>query len=169
MITPENYEAFFRNLAVSYKKIAHTEAKPRFAMMDIDEILSSLRGKLDLETPTMILENPEGMLAYKHEKLLDRNMGAFHILQRVRQGDAAHKREVMNATKQIGTGVVTKMHFLKMANFRGGKTHPILNYFSLDQVRYNKVGPIWVGCHGWRFEFDIALEAPLQYDPNDWQ
>jgi len=169
MITYSEYEAYFEGLATSLVDIAHTEQKPQFAIMDIDDILGSQRGKIDFTSPVMILENPEGRLAYKHDQLQDENLGAFHILQDAGRDNPTRKRQVMDLTKTIGTKVISRMQYDKIQKSTGTAGIPqMLLYFDLAQVRYLKIGPIFSGCYGWRFEFNLAEQTPIIYDADDW-
>lgn len=171
MLTYSEYEDYFRNLATSFSLIGHTEAASRFATMDIDSILSNQRGALDFTHPTMILENPEGAMEWKHDRMKDENLGAFHILQHVSRNNPEQKRAVMDLAKAIGTKIIAKMQTEKIARMKGDNTQKrFLLYFDLSQVRYQKVGPVFSDCYGWRFEFNIAQETPLSliHDPSEW-
>jgi hypothetical protein len=169
MLTYSDYENYLRTLAEKFKGIGHTEEAPRFALMDIDDIISLTKTELDMDFPCMILENPEGKLEYKHDRIKDQNLGAFMIIKRATRGDAAMKRQVMNMAKEIGTKIVAKMQVDKVSRFKGDNTVPkLVLYFDLSQVDYNKIGPIFSDCYGWRFEFEIGQEDALPYDEADW-
>lgn len=169
MITYSEYEDYFQSLAKAYKPIAHTESHPRFAFMDIDSILSMSKTAMNMTDPCMILENPEGQLDHKNEKLRDENFGAFHILQHVSRSEPEKKREVMDRTKQIGIALIGRMFLDKTRHFKGQGTAPImLRFFDLSQVKYMKVGPIFSECYGWRFEFNLGKETPFLYEEDDW-
>lgn len=169
MITFTEYEAYFESLARDFKPISHTAEVQRFAMMDIDDILSDQRGSLNFDDPCMILENPEGELGYKHDKMLDENLGAFHILQRVSRSDSAKKRILMDSTKLIGISIIARIMRQKIQRAKGDNTVPrMLMYFNLSNVKYNKISNVFSDCHGWRFEFNLGKEDPLIYYPEEW-
>jgi hypothetical protein len=169
MLTFSQYESYFEDLATRFIPIGHTEEARRFAIMDIDEIISLTKSGMDMDNPCLILENPEGQMKYKHEKILDENLGAFIILKRVSRGDALKKREVMDLTKEIGAKLVAKMQLDKIARFKGKNSIPrMILYFDLSQVGYNKIGPIFSDCYGWRFTFELGQEDKLPYDADDW-
>lgn len=169
MLLYSDYESYLKSLAEKFKGISHTEEVPRFALMDIDDIISAAKTELDMDHPCMILENPEGQLEYKHDRIKDQNLGAFMIIQRATRGDAALKRQVMNTTKEIGAKIVAKMQVDKTQRFKGDNTVPrLVLYFDLSQVGYNKIGPIFSDCYGWRFEFEIGQEDALPYDESEW-
>lgn len=170
MITYTEYEAYFLNLASQYHKIAHSEASRHFAVMDIDDILSAKNSSLNFDTPSLLLENPEGRLSYANSGMRDENFGAFLIIQQsLTRGDVEQKRAVMNLTKTVGMGICARMHVDKKSRFKGIKTPPrFIEFFDLSQVKYFKVGPIFANCYGWRFEFNIGQDAPIYYDPADW-
>jgi hypothetical protein len=169
MITLQQYQSYFEDTAARYTRIGHTSQSKRFAIMDIDDILNGVRGELAFESPTLILEHPEGSFDFKHEKLRDSNFGAFMILQRAELNDQAKKTQVMDTCKSIGTGVIARMHYQKAQYFSGNKSVPrMLTFFDLSKVDYMKVGPILSNCYGWRFEFNLALESAIPYNPSEW-
>ena len=171
MISFSDYEAYFIDLATRFTLIGHTDQQSRFATMDIDDILSDQRGVLDFTSPVMILENPEGAMDWKHDRLLDENYGAFHILQQVSRNNPSEKRSVMDTAKEIGTKVIAKIQLDKIARMKGEMTPPrFISYFDLGAVKYQKVGPIFSSCYGWRFEFNIGEETPLGliHDADQW-
>lgn len=171
MISYSQYESYFKTLAEQFALIGHTEESQRFATMDIDDILSAQRGELDFNNYVMILENPEGGMDFKHDRILDENFGAFHILHTVNRGNPAEKRTVMDTAKAIGAEVIARIQFEKIARHKGNTDIPrMVSYFDLGQVKYQKVGPIFAECYGWRFEFNLGEEAPINtiYNPANW-
>lgn len=169
MITFSAYESYFESLAKDFKPISHTDEAPRFALMDIDDILSSQRTGLDFTNPCMILENFEGEIQYKHNQLSDQPFGAFLIIQHVDRNNPVSKREVMDRCKDYGIRIITRMQIERKALFGGdSEANRILLYFDMDQVKYQKISNIFSGCHGWRFEFNLGKEAQLPFNPNEW-
>ncbi|AEL24008.1 hypothetical protein [Cyclobacterium marinum] len=170
MIDYSAYEDYFRDLATRYQKIGHSPTSNHFAVMDIDDILSAMRSDLNFETPSLILENPEGKFSYHNSALRDENFGAFLILQQcINRGDTQQKREVMDHTKKVGAQVISRMHIDKQTRFKGTKDAPrFVQMFRLEQVRYFKAGPLFSNCYGWRFEFNIGMEGAMYYDSEDW-
>jgi hypothetical protein len=171
MILFSELEAYMISLATGFTRIGHTEEAPRFATLDIDDILGGQRGELDFNHPILILENPEGEMGFKHDRLYDGNYCAFHILQEVNRNDPAAKRQVMDDCKEIGTKVLLYIELDRQKRFKGTNTPPrfVLN-FNLSDVKYQKIGPIFSGCFGWRFEFEIGQETPIEYilDEEEW-
>lgn len=169
MLLPSDYESYLKSLASSLVDIAHSPANVKFSMMDIDDILSASKGEMDMDYPCMILENPEGKMGFKHDRMKDQNLGAFIILQRAARGDAEKKREVMDTCKRIGAKIVAKIQKDKESRFKGINTAPrLVLYFDLSEVSYNKIGPIFSDCYGWRFLFEIGQEDPMPYNEQDW-
>ncbi|AWW31828.1 hypothetical protein DN752_17760 [Echinicola strongylocentroti] len=170
MINYTDYESYFLNLAKDYKPISHTEDSPRFAFMDIDEILSVAQTAMNMANPCMVLENPEGELEYINSNIRDTNYGAFMILQRVTIQNAEDKRLKMDNCKQIGMAIINQMfrHKVQLASGRGTGIPKMLSLFDLSQVKYNKVGPVFQNCYGWRFEINMAQGSQLQYVEDDW-
>jgi hypothetical protein len=169
MIRFSEYENFFIDLATDFKPISHTPENPKFAMMDIDDIISSKRTEMDFSTPCMILENFEGDFQYKHNQLKEEAMGAFLILKNVDRNNPSEKRSVMDQTKEIGTKIICRMQQQRETVFSGNTAvAPVLKYFQLNEVKYQKISNIMGGCHGWRFEFNLGNEYIMPYDANDW-
>lgn len=172
MILFSDLESYLKRLATGLTLIGHTEEAPRFATLDIDDILSMAKSELDTNFPVMIMENPEGEMGFKHDRLYDGNYCAFHILQYVDRGNPATKRQVMDLCKQIGTKVLLLIEKDRQKWFNGTTVKPprfVLN-FTLDQVKYQKIGPIFSSCYGWRFEFEIGQETPIDIilDEDEW-
>jgi len=172
MILFTDLENYLKRLATGLTLISHTEEAPRFATLDIDDILSLGKSELDTNFPVMIMENPEGEMGFKHDRLYDGNYCAFHILQQVDRGNPTTKREVMNRCKEIGTKILLLIEKDRQKRFKGVDPAPprFVGYFDLDQVKYQKIGPIFSSCYGWRFEFEIGQETPISYilDEDEW-
>lgn len=157
MIQTLNYEAYFEEIARHYIPIRHSEDRQRFAMMDIDDILNKVRGKLDLDSPCLILENPEGEFEYANDGYRDMLRGAFLILRRVRKGDEAMKREVINENKLHAFRIFSIIHHHKREILQGRRNpRTILAKYFTDSARYQKVSNVFDNCHGWRVEFDLG-------------
>ncbi|MFN3802472.1 hypothetical protein [Belliella pelovolcani] len=169
MFTFTDYENFMEALATDYKPIGHSSENKKFASMDIEDILAAMRGEIEFNSPVMILENYEGTVNYKHDGLLDRKYGAFHILQHVTRNDPAQKRAVIDSTFIIGMKIISKIQLLRKNRLGGNLSLPrFLTYFNFDDVKYNKISNVFDGCHGWRFEFGFGQEDPLPYDADEW-
>ena len=171
MILFSDLENYLKSKAIGFTRIGHTEEAPRFATLDIDDILSLSKTELDTNFPVMIMENPEGEMGFKHDRLYDGNYCAFHILQQVNRNDPASKRAVMDTCKEIGTKVLLYIEQDRQKRFKGDSTPPrLVMHFSLDQVKYQKIGPIFSSCYGWRFEFEVGEETPLSFilDEDEW-
>ena len=171
MILFSEYSDYFEGLAAKYKPIGHTDQDPRFALLDIDDILSTQRGKLDFTNPVMVLENPEGQLSWVHNQLSDRKFGAFHILKNVPRNDPEKKKAVMDECQTHGKAIIARMQYEKFSLHKDNSDSPyaqMLKFFDLNEVKYHKVGPLFNDCFGWRFEFEFARQSPLPFDSDDW-
>lgn len=171
MILFSDIENYLIRKAKGFTLIGHTEANPRFANMDIDDILSMAKSELDTNFPVMIMENPEGEMGFKHDRLYDGNYCAIYIIKHVDRNNPSHKRQVMDLCKEIITKVMCLIHEDKEKRMRGINTPPrFVTYFDLNDVKYQKIGPIFSGCYGWRAEFDIGEETPISMilNPDEW-
>jgi hypothetical protein len=171
MILFSELESYMKSKAIGFTLIGHTDEAPRFASLDIDDILSLAKSELDTNFPVMVLENPEGEMGFKHDRLYDGNYCAFHIVQNVNRNNPTSKREVMDLCKEIGTKVLLYIELDRQKRYRGINTPPrfVLN-FNLNEVKYQKLGPIFSSCYGWRFEFEVGEETPIEtiIDPDEW-
>ena len=172
MLLFTDIESYLKRLATGLTLIGHTEEAPRFATLDIDDILSLSKSDMDTNFPVMIMENPEGQMGFKHDRLYDGNYCAFHILQHVDRGNPSDRRTVMDRCKEIGTKVLLIIEKDRQKRFKGISPAPprFVTYFDLDQVKYLKIGPIFSSCYGWRFEFEIGQETPIDtiLSNDDW-
>lgn len=170
MILFSEYCDYFEDLATKAKAIAHTSEAPRFAILDIDDILSTQRTGLDFTNPVLILENPEGELGWIHNQLSDVKYGAFHILKNVPRNDPEKKRAVMDECMILGRQIISRMQYEKTSQHKDADSpYPVmLRFFVLDRLKYNKIGPLFDSCFGWRFEFQFAKQTPLPFDSDEW-
>lgn len=171
MILFSEYCDYFEGLARKFKSIGHSDEVPRFANLDIDDILSSQRTKLDFTNPVMILENPEGQLSWIHGQLSDRKLGAFMILKNVPRNDPEKKKAVMDECQTLGQAIIARMQYEKINLHKANLDSPyesMIKFFDLNEVKYNKVGPIFNDCFGWRFEIEFARQDPLPFDSDEW-
>lgn len=170
MLPYSEYESYFETLATRFKLIGHTPEKPKFAALDIEHILSNQKGKLDINSPVFILESPEGKFAWQNDTFMDTKFGAFMILQYAKPNNPEARRQVLDNTQEIGMKVIARMQYERLILNKGVKDlypHFIL-FFNLDDTKYQKVGPVFNDCYGWRFEFDLSEQSKLPFDSDEW-
>lgn len=163
------YVDYFRNLATQFKAIGHTEQNQKFAIMGITDILSDVRGKMDTKSPVLIVERPEGALAFRNDALMDSSLGAFYIVKNVNRSNPTELETVHDEMKELAMKVVLRMQYEKNKRNRSDKSFPFhALFFQLDQVKYFPVGPILGSCYGWRVEVDLIDTSPLTFSLDDW-
>lgn len=169
MIDYSVLSSYFEGLATKYKPIGHTPEAPRFAEMDMDELLGSLKTGLDTTHPVMLFMMPEGSLAWRHNQVDDNNRAEFYILQHLGKTDPVKRKAILQSTKVIFRDILYRIQFEKYQLNKGSELYPkFVRAFDLNQVRYFRVGPILNSCYGWRIELDFQDNAPAVLTDSDW-
>ena len=158
-ITLQNYIALFQYLAEANTSIAHSPTQKRFAVMDIDSILSA-ENSLVNGAAFMVLEYFDNTIYDKKSaNILDEAKGAFMILQNVKQDDEADKHDKMDACYTIGKQILSRL--LKERRNIPDFSDAVFNLtkaLDLDGLQVQKVGPLFNNSYGFRFA--ITLTAP---------
>ncbi|RNI27673.1 hypothetical protein EFA69_16270 [Rufibacter immobilis] len=159
------YTNYFEFLATYFRPIGHSGNRQRFARVDIEEVITQLRSRLDLQEPCMLLEYFEGELGGNGgDNHLNQMTGAFYIVQQVRANDLKDENLVLNRCLEYGKEIVARIY--KDSEKR--TIYGFLKNFRLEKVSYNKVGPLWGNVYGYRFEFPwYDSFAPVTF-PNNW-
>ncbi len=156
-----DYSDYFELLATKLKDVAHTPAVPKFARFNIEEILAGLAHGLDPTTPCLLLESFEGRLSEEGDNTMDTQDAAFLIVQHAELEDFKAQNGIIDRSKKIGLKVVAKMR--KDARAGTGVQH-----LDRNSIGYEKVGPIFGTCFGYRFTFSFFNPISLAVDPADW-
>jgi hypothetical protein len=169
MINYSSLSAYFEELAAKYKPIGHTPENPRFAEMDMDELLSALKTGLDTTNPVLLFMMPEGAMGWRNDKVVDLNRAEFYILQHLGKPDPAKRKAILQSCKEIARAILVRIQYEKYQLHKGLGDHPtFVRSFDLNQVRYFRVGPIMNSCYGWRIELDFEDTAPALMKDSDW-
>ena len=119
MLSVSKYISYFEEIAKQHKEIAHTAAEKHFVRMNIEEVLTGLRG--DIVTPALILESFEGTLNDNNSDNIRANRtGAFMILKEVETDNYAEEHAFLDDCERIGLEIIKRMR-------RDSKTNPIQN------------------------------------------
>ncbi|RYE90580.1 MAG: hypothetical protein EOO37_02630 [Cytophagaceae bacterium] len=156
-----DYSNYFELLATKLIDVAHTPDNPKFARFNIEEILAGLAHGLDPETPCLLLESFEGRLSEEGDNVIDTQDAAFLIIQSCELEAFAAQNDIIDRAKQIGFKVIAKLRH----DARAGEG---LKYFERNSVGYEKVGPIFGNCYGYRFTFSFFNGVSLKLNPADW-
>jgi hypothetical protein len=155
------YSAYFEGLATKLRDVAHTPDNPKFCRFNIEEILANLAHGLDTETPCLLLESFEGRLSEEGDNVMDTQDGAFLIVKACETEDFAAANLIIDEAKRIGFKVIAKLRH----DARAGEG---LQHFDRNSVGYEKVGPIFGNCYGYRFTFSFFNPISLRVNPADW-
>jgi hypothetical protein len=162
------YTDYFLDIATRLKEIGHTEARKRFTRFNIEEVFSGLRSTLDLNNFCLCLESFEGNLgANNYDQVFDNNTCAFMIVKNCGNDNFVMETQICDQAKVIGMKVVAKMAFDAERRQRGLAPVALKN-FDINSVQYEKVGPIFDNCFGYRFTFQVYDSLPLVYNPDDF-
>lgn len=156
-----DYSDYFEAIATKLKDVAHTKDAPKFARFNIEEILAGMAHGLDPSTPCLLLESFEGRLSEEGDNVMDTQDAAFLIIQHAALEDFKAQNGIIDRAKQIGFKVVAKMRH--DARLRQG-----LEHLDRNSIGYEKVGPIFGTCFGYRFTFSFFNPVSLKLNPADW-
>jgi hypothetical protein len=155
------YSNYFEALATKLRDVAHTKDNPKFARFNIEEILAGMAHGLDPVTPCLLLESFEGRLSEEGDNVMDNQDAAFLIMQHCELEAFDAQNEIIDRAKKIGLKVVAKL--------RSDARKDIgLKHFDRNSVGYEKVGPIFGTCFGYRFTFSFFNPISLAVNPADW-
>lgn len=162
------YTDYFLDVATRLKDIGHTEAKERFTRFNIEEVFSGLRSKIDLNNFCLCLESFEGSLSANNaNQVFDNNIGAFVIVKNCQIDNFVMETQICDQAKKIGLKVVAKMVYDVELRYKGLVPVALKN-FDISSVQYEKVGPVFDNCFGYRFTFLTYDSLTLVHNPNDY-
>lgn len=156
------YIAYFEEVSRKHKGIGHTDAEKHFYRLDIEELITGLRS--DLNFPCLLLESLTGHLNDTDaDSVQDILTGAFTILKQVDPGDFTMEMQALQESIRIGKDIISKIRH----DSRRTKV-PVIEGFFLSSVLYEKVGPVFDNCYGYRFMFSFQQQIDLSFNPDSW-
>ena len=155
------YSNYFEGLATQLRDVAHTAAAPKFCRFNIEEVLAGLAHGIDPATPCLLLEAFEGRLSEEGDNVMDNQDAAFLILRQCELEDFASQNAIIDESKRIGLKVIARLRH----DARAGEG---LQHFDRNSVGYEKVGPVFGNCFGYRFTFSFYNPLSLRYNAADW-
>lgn len=155
---------YFETIATEHIAIQHSDSEKHFARINIDEVLGGLKTKLKF--PALVVESPEGFFTDDTiDNVLRGYVIGFTIVDRVKPGDFDGEETVLAITEQMVMDIVSRLR----KEHRDYSTAGIISRaFQLNTVRWNKVGPLWENCFGWRCTFQVQNPNSLAYDEEKW-
>ena len=158
------YSAYFESLAKRLVDIGHTNARPKFCRFNIEEVIDGLATDLDTTTPVLLLESFEGRFFDNgSDQAFDEQAGAFLIMQQAGASDFAAQNAIIDRAKRIGRKMIARLRKDSRRQVPGA-----LSQFDLSKVEYQKVGPVFDNCYGYRFTFSWEEPTALVVDEADW-
>jgi hypothetical protein len=156
-----DYSDYFELLATKLKDVAHTPDAPKFARFNIEEILAGMAHGIDPTTPCLLLESFEGRLSEEGDNVMDTQDAAFLIMQWCELEDFGAQNAIIDRAKKIGFKIVAKLR-------HDARKDVGLKHFDRNSVAYEKVGPIFENCFGYRFTFSFFNPVSLAVNAADW-
>lgn len=154
----DRLEEYFEDLATRYAPIGHTPEAPRYVCLNIEEILSDNVRNLDLSHYCLMLENPAGKLEDNGgDGYFEKLEIAFMLLRQCQVSNFAEERLIKAEARKHATQLLIKI--AEEGEFCD---------FSLNSVEFEKVGPVFNNCYGYRYTFEASSPLLLQPNPADW-
>lgn len=167
-MTVAEYDAYFEPIATKLKAIRHSPTKRRFAHYHIEEVLTGLREHLDMTDFCLLLEDLEGRIISKADEAInDVQSGALIIARHVPHDDFAGERTAIDNALKLCRQVAARMIADKAMAIQGSKPR-FLRGLVVSGFSYQKVGPLFDHCFGYRLEFQYTDTAALIIDPDQW-
>jgi hypothetical protein len=135
-----------------------------FFRMDITEIQGQMRKGIN--SPCLALESHEGNFENsKPNNSIDVKTFAFLILGKPQHNNFDDQNQVLDQTELIGKKFLARMRYNSTQ-----PAHKLYGVFDLSLCNYHKVGPIYLGWYGYRFEVTLKpKKIDLKVNPEDWQ
>src|SRR5688572_29145943 len=105
------YVDYFRDIAVHHKLIAHSEQNKRFYRMNIEEVLSALKTKLEyVNKAALVIQSYEKSIDdFYSDNLRDVKNGLFMVVKKVNDRDFNHEETISAETELITYSILSKM------------------------------------------------------------
>lgn len=164
-----DYDTYFEDIASRLASIAHSESNRRFAHYHIEEVITGLRGNLDLTGYCLLLEDPTGQF-YKvaNEQIKDLQSGAILIIRHVPLDDFTQERIVLSDCLELCREVAARMLEDQILAINTDQKPRFLRGLQLNGFQYQKAAQIFDNCYGYRLEFQYLDTEALTIHPEKW-
>lgn len=164
-----DYDNYFQDIASRLADIGHSETQRRFAHYHIEEVITGLRGNLDLTGYCLLLEDPTGQF-YKvaNEQIKDLQTGAILIIRHVPLDDFAQERVVLSESLELCREVAARMLEDQILAINTTDKPRFLRGLQLNGFQYQKAADIFDHCFGYRLEFQYLDTEALIIHPERW-
>ncbi len=166
-ITEEAYIAYFTDLATKHKEIAHTIGGRQSLFyipveMDLAEIDKAIRDKKSV--PMLALDSMRGGFGSNQSaRGLQTIEGQFFVLDKAEVGKVEDIRRAHDRCLKIGFEILARM----VVDLKGEKMVPGTR-FTIDDVKYDPVGPMASTHYGYTFRFPITCPFGFTVDSGNW-
>ncbi len=165
-----DYDAYFEDIATRMVDVAHTpDGKKKFSHYHIEEVITGLRGDLDLTGYCLLLEDPTGQFVkVAGDQIKDLQNGAFLIIRHVPLDDFEMEREVLAVSMELSREVAARMLDDQILAINTSDKPKFLRGLRLEGFQYQKAAQIFDNCYGYRMEFQYLDTEPLRITPSRW-
>ena len=143
----------------------HTDIRIEdFYRMDISEILGAM--KTSIQYPCFALESHEGNFdSSSAMNSLENKIFAFSILKKPEYGNFEDQNTALDDCELIGKQFLARMRYDSAQ-----ETSLLHKLFSLGNVNYHKVGPLYTDhLYGYRFEISLLPDkTSMKVTPENW-
>ena len=154
----QEQKAYFEQLATQYRPIGHTRDAPRFCRYNMDEVVTGLRQNLDLSQYCLLLEAPTGTLENNQgDGNFDNQEIAFMVIRMVEERNFDEEEQVLSESRRMGVQLLARI--IEQGEFAD---------LDLDSIEYDKIGPVFGNCFGYRYTITAVSEISLATDPAEW-
>jgi hypothetical protein len=164
------YDSYFEDIASRLARIAHTPERPRYAHYRIEEVLTGLRGNLDMTQFCLLQESIEGRIQAKSDEAVNNiQTGAIMVVRHVAHDDFADERTAIDTALIICEQVAARMIADKREAIHS--TDPDTKGFrglNVSGFSYQEAGTVFDNCFGYRLEFQYISTDHLIVDPDEW-
>lgn len=161
MISHEDYIAYFKDIAIRHVDLKHTDNTKAFHIIRMDELVGDTSGKFAKRC--LILECESGNITGPSwEQLYDQPDMAFVIAEACKFEDRVKEEEILDHMKRIGFDILAKMK----KDYK--QKHALMKSVEPNSFQYQKVYGFGDNHFGWRFQFRIADNTSLVYNPDVW-
>lgn len=134
-----------------------------FFRVDLTEIQGAMR--TGIASPCLLLESHEGNFENsKTNNSVETKTFAFLILKNPTQGNFNEQNQYLDDAEIIGKKFLARMRYHSTQ-----PDHILYNMFDLSLCNYHKVGPLFLGWYGYRFQVTLKpKKISLKVDPADF-
>ncbi len=154
---------YFENIARSHVGIKHTDTKKHFFRLELDEVLTGLRSKINY--PALILEGYDfDYTDVQSDNVIKNRSGAFILLDHSKDNhDFDRIHEIWDALEEIGDEIVIKI----LADKRN-RSEKTIRGFDMNDIQAVLIANDVDQNYGIRFSFKISTHKSNDVNTEKW-